>query len=44
MEQVDQSDHGFPISGSVQDQIGWDFEPPGVVENVPAHSEGIRSR
>lgn len=39
-EQVDQSDRGCSISGNVQDQIGWYFEQPGVMENVLAHSKG----
>lgn len=34
-----------PIPGSVQDQAGWGFEQPGIVEGIPAHGRGIlRSR
>ena len=36
LEQVAQRDCGCPISGSVQGQVGWGFEQPGLMEGVPA--------
>lgn len=41
MNQVVQRSHVFPIPGSVQGQVGWGFEQPGIVEGVPAHSGGL---
>jgi len=32
---------GCPLPGSVQDQAGWGFEQPGLVEGVPAHGKGV---
>ena len=43
-EQVIHRSCGCPKPGSVQDQIGWGPEHPGLVEDVPAHSQGIGSR
>jgi len=31
----------FPLPGSVQGQVGWGFEQPGLVEGVPAHGMGV---
>jgi len=28
-------------SGSVQGQVGWSSEQPGLVEGVPAHGSGV---
>ena len=33
-----------PIPGSVQGQVGWGFEQPGVVEGVPVHGRGVGTR
>jgi len=33
-----------PLPGSVQGQVGWGFEQPGLVEGVPAHSRGVGTR
>jgi len=43
VEQVAQRNCGCPIPGSVQDQVGWGFEQPGLVEGVPAHARGVGS-
>jgi len=32
---------GCPLPGSVQDQTGWGFEQPGLVEGVPAQDRGL---
>ncbi|KAK4830959.1 hypothetical protein QYF61_014418 [Mycteria americana] len=34
LEQVAQRSHGCPIPGSVQGQVGWGFEQPGLVEGA----------
>ena len=31
----------MPLPGSVQGQVGWGFEQPGLVEGVPAHGRGL---
>jgi len=31
---------GCPLPGSVQGQVGWAFEHPGLVEGVIAHGRG----
>ena len=43
-EQVAQRSCGCPIPGSVQGQVGWGFEEPGLVEGVPAHGRGVGTR
>jgi len=35
---------GCPLPGSVQGQVGWGFEQPGLVEGVPAHGRGVGTR
>jgi len=40
-EQVSQRSCGCPLHGSVQGQVGWGFEQPGLVEGVPAHGRGV---
>ena len=35
---------GCPIAGSVQGQVGWGSEQPGLVEGVPAHGRGAGTR
>jgi len=40
LEQVAQRSCGYPLPGSVQGQVGWGFEQPGLVEDVPAHGRG----
>jgi len=30
-----------PVPGSVQGQVGWGFEQPGPVEDVPGHGRGV---
>jgi len=44
LEQVAQSSCGCPFPGSVQGQVGWDFEQPGLVEGVHAHGRGVGTR
>ena len=44
LEQVAQRGCGCPIPGSVQGQVGWGFEQPGLVEGVPAHGRGVGTR
>ena len=41
LEQVSQRNCGCSIPGSVQGQVGWGFEQPGIVEDVPAHGRGV---
>jgi len=36
--------NGCPIPGSVQGQVGWGFEQPGLVEDVPAHGREVGTR
>ena len=31
----------LPREGSVQGQVGWSSEHPGLVEGVPAHGRGV---
>jgi len=44
LEQVAWRSCGCPLPESVQGQVGWDFEQPGLVESVPAHSRGVGTR
>jgi len=32
------------LLGSVQGQAGWGFEQAGLVEGVPVHGRGVRTR
>ena len=41
LAQVAQRGCGRPIPGSVQGQVGWGFEQPGLVEGVPARGRGV---
>jgi len=36
--------HCCPLPGSVQNQAGWGFERPGLMEGVPAHGRMIGTR
>jgi len=40
-EQVAQRSCGCLLPESVQGQVGWGSEPPGVVEGVPAQGRGL---
>jgi len=40
LAQVAQRSCGCPLAGSVQGQVRWGFEQPGLVEGVPAHGRG----
>jgi len=44
LEQVAQRSCGCLIFGIVQGQVGWGFEPPGLVKGVPAHARGVGTR
>jgi len=33
-----------PLPGSVQGQLGWSSEQPGLVEDVPAHGREVETR
>ena len=44
LEEVAQRGCGCPIPGSVQGQVGWGFEQPGLVKNVPACGRGVGTR
>ena len=44
LEQVAQRSYGCPIPGVFQGQVGWGFEQPGLVEDVPAHSREVGTR
>ena len=35
---------GCPLPGSVQGQVGWSSEQPGLMEGVPAHGRGVGTR
>jgi len=39
LAQVAQRSCGCPLPGSVQGQVGWGFEQPGLVEG--AHGRGV---
>jgi len=39
-----QSSCGCPLPGSVQGQVGWSSEQPGLVEDVPAHDRQVGTR
>jgi len=41
LEEVAQRRGRCPLSGSIQDQVEWGFEQPGLVEGIPVH--GSRS-
>jgi len=41
LEQVAQGSCGCPLSGSVQGEVGWSSEQPGLVGGVPAHGRGV---
>lgn len=40
MEKVAISSCGCPFSGTIQGQVGWDFEQPGLMGGVPAYGNG----
>ena len=44
LAQVAQRNCGCPLPGSVQGQVGWSSEQPGLVEGVPAHGRGVGTR
>ena len=44
LEQVAQRSCGCPIPVSVQGQVRWGFEQPGLVEGVPANARGGGTR
>jgi len=39
--EVAQTSCGCSLPGSVQGQVGWGFEEPGLVEGVPAYGRGL---
>lgn len=41
LEQLVQRSCGCSIPGSIQGEVGEDFERPDLVEDVPAHSRGV---
>ena len=43
-KQVVQRSCGCTLPGSVQGQIGWSSEQPGLVEDVAAHGRGVGTR
>ena len=44
LAQVAQRSCGCPLPASVQGQVGWSSEQPGLVEDVPAHGRGVGTR
>ena len=44
LTQVAQRSCGCPLPGSLQGQVGWGFEKPGLVEGVPAHGRRLGTR
>lgn len=41
LQQVVQRSCECSIIGSVQAQVGWNSEQPGLVEDFPAHGRGV---
>ena len=41
LAQAAQRSCGCPRPGSVQGQVGWGFEQPGLVEGVPGHGSWV---
>lgn len=41
LEQAAQRSCGCPNARGVQDQVGWGFRQPALVQGVPAHSRGL---
>jgi len=44
LAQVAQRSCGCPLLSSVQGQVGWSFEQPGLVEDVPAQGREVGTR
>jgi len=44
LAQAAQRSCGCPLPGSVQGQVGWGSEHPGLVEDVPADGRGVGTR
>jgi len=44
LEQVAQRSCDCPLPGSVQGQVGWGLEQPGLVKGVAAHGRGVGTR
>ena len=44
LEQVAQRGCGCPLPGSIQGQAGWDFEQPGLVQDVTAFKRVFGTR
>jgi len=44
LEQAAQRSCGCLLPHSVQGQVGWSSEQPGLVEGVPAHGRGVGTR
>jgi len=44
LAQVAQRSCGCPLPGSVQGQVGWGLEQPGLVEGVPANGRRLGTR
>jgi len=42
VEHVAQRTCGCPITGSVQGQVGWGSEQPGLVKDVPDRDRRVR--
>ena len=41
LAQIAQRGSGGPIPGNIQGQVGWGYEQPGLVADVPAHCRGV---
>lgn len=44
LEQVGWRNCGCPIMGSIQSQVGWSFERPGLLKDVPANGRKAGTR
>jgi len=44
LEQVAQRSCGYLLLGSVQGQVRWGFEQPGLTEGVTSHGSRVGSR
>jgi len=44
LAQAAQRSCGCPLPRSVQGQVGWGFEQPGLVKGVPAHGRRVGTR
>ena len=44
LEQAAQRSCEYSLAGSVEGQVGWSSEQPGLLEDVPAHGRRVGTR